>query len=290
MSWVKVDDGLYMHPKVLAAGVPAMGLWVRCLAYAAAHMTDGFVPSDAAYGVVSRRSSLPDELVRAGLWRRDDALNGWWIHDYLTYNRSRAQLVSERDAKKKAGELSAERRWKTVTPAIGPAPAPAIADSILPSRPVPSRPSLEKDGEQTKAPLTPPGGFEGAEMALPGIPPAAPKARAKSAKAALPDDWVPSARCLELLAGEGVTADAALACLPDFRDYWRSEAGRKADWDATFRQRVRWLRDRDAMPKAASESDGLTTADMLAMSKAFGGRTSFSGDEMATYFAQKRAK
>jgi len=29
---------------------------------------------------------------------------------------------------------------------------------------------------------------------------------------------------------------------------------------------------------------------MLAMSKAFGGRTSFTGDEMATYFAQKRAK
>lgn len=43
-------------------------------------------------------------------------------------------------------------------------------------------------------------------------------------------------------------------------------------------------------PSADPEPDGLTTADMLAMSKAFGGRTSFTGDEMATYFAQKRAK
>jgi hypothetical protein len=160
MSWVKVDDGLYMHPKAIAAGVPALGLWVRCLAYAAAHMTDGFVPSDAAYGVVTRRSRLPDDLVRAGLWLRDDALNGWWIHDYLVYNRSRAQLLSERDEKKKAGLATAERRWKAVAPAIAaatPSATPSATDiSIALTRgrpvPVPERKKRESAGEREPEP------------------------------------------------------------------------------------------------------------------------------------------
>ena len=136
MTWVRLDDGLYLHPKAISAGVPAMGLWVHCLAYASAKMTDGFVPSDAAYGVVSRRSRLPDDLVRAGLWVRDDALNGWWIHDYLIYNRSRQQILSEREEKRKSGLATAEKRWKPGAKAIAPATPPATAVSMLPSHPI----------------------------------------------------------------------------------------------------------------------------------------------------------
>lgn len=35
MPWFRVDDSLDTHPKAIAAGNEAMGLWVRCGAYAA---------------------------------------------------------------------------------------------------------------------------------------------------------------------------------------------------------------------------------------------------------------
>lgn len=70
----------------------------------------------------------------------------------------------------------------------------------------------------------------------------------RSTKATIPDDWNPSKRCLEILAAEGIQDGVALACLADFVDYWRSEQGLKADWDATFRGRVRYLRNNRQLP------------------------------------------
>jgi hypothetical protein len=107
MPWFVVDDNAHSHPKMIAAGNAALGLWLRCGAYAAQHLTDGIVP-----GVIAKMyGSKPQiaKLVAAGLWHErghscrhpkcaQPAPGDFFIHDYLApYNPSRAEVESKRE-------------------------------------------------------------------------------------------------------------------------------------------------------------------------------------------------
>ena len=76
-----------------------------------------------------------------------------------------------------------------------------------------------------------------------------PKTRSSRATRLL-DDWQPKESDLEALRRKlGVEP---LACVDEFRDYWRSVAGQrgtKLDWDATFRNRVRDKAELGKLPK-----------------------------------------
>lgn len=64
----------------------------------------------------------------------------------------------------------------------------------------------------------------------------------------LPEDWTPSPATLAWAAEQLPAVDPASA-LDEFRDYWRAvpgAKGRKLDWDATFRNRLRELAERRA--------------------------------------------
>lgn len=106
MPWFRLDDSFHSHPKVIAAGNEAIGLYVRCGTHAAQHLTDGFVAREtvALYG----GGDLASKLVSARLWHR--ARGGWTIHDYLKYNPSREQVERERKA---AAER--QRRYRSAT-------------------------------------------------------------------------------------------------------------------------------------------------------------------------------
>jgi hypothetical protein len=103
VPWFRLDDSFHSHPKVIAAGNEAIGLYVRSGTYAAEHLTDGFVSKDIAllYG----DETLAGALVRVKLWHR--ARGGWTIHDYLDYNPSREDVERER---KQAAERQRRRR------------------------------------------------------------------------------------------------------------------------------------------------------------------------------------
>lgn len=68
MTWFKVDDELYLHPKTMQAGNAAMGLWVRAGAYSMAKLTEGFVSIEVVRSIGSTK--LADKLVTAGLWSK----------------------------------------------------------------------------------------------------------------------------------------------------------------------------------------------------------------------------
>jgi hypothetical protein len=103
VPWFRLDDSFHSHPKIIAAGNEAIGLYVRCGTYAAQHLTDGFIPEDVAllYG----SAELADTLVSAKLWRR--ARGGWRMPDYLDYNPSKEAVDKER---KSAAERQRRRR------------------------------------------------------------------------------------------------------------------------------------------------------------------------------------
>jgi hypothetical protein len=98
MAWVKLDDGIYDHPKFLAAGPEAAWLWVSALSYASRYLTDGFVSAAQARLLASSRHAkkLADRLVEVGLW--EAAEGGYQIHDYHDYQPTAEQVRAAREA------------------------------------------------------------------------------------------------------------------------------------------------------------------------------------------------
>lgn len=164
MPWFKIDDGFHCHPKVLAAGSPAVGLYVRCGSWAAQQVSDGIVPKTVArmYGTPRMIKALID----AGLWHQKGHVcascptldaNSYAIHDFLERNPSRVDIEKERKAKSERQQKWREGKKKTQvnqgeapdvdasTDASPPRHGDAAPD---PTRPVPSPPSPEvKEGK-----------------------------------------------------------------------------------------------------------------------------------------------
>lgn len=96
MTWAKLDDEFYDHPKVLQAGLAAVGLFAVGLSYSARKLTDGFL----AFEVVARLGpgveveALATRLVEVGLW--ETTPGGYLIHDYLAFNPSGKHVKRER--------------------------------------------------------------------------------------------------------------------------------------------------------------------------------------------------
>lgn len=156
MTWFKIDDAFHCHPKVLAAGNEAIGLYVRCGSWCAQQLTDGWVPCQVAvlYGATDVDASTgrlidggvgatpAHHLIIAGLWEASDG--GFWIHDYLDFNRSRDQVLSERKHK-----TARQKRWRDrLTGQYVDASTDASVDGRVdtaPTRPDPTRSSLNRE-------------------------------------------------------------------------------------------------------------------------------------------------
>lgn len=111
MTWVKLDDGYYRHPKSRAIGRDGRALHLASMCWCAANLTDGII----------RRSDLPlllaeaevkrpvvDVLVEHRAWL--DHPDGWEVKDFLAYNRSAASVRAERDEAAERMRRNRERR------------------------------------------------------------------------------------------------------------------------------------------------------------------------------------
>lgn len=117
MPWFRIDDKAHSHPKLIKAGNAALGLWLRCGAYAAQHLTDGIVPGVVAelYGTKPQAA----KLVKAGLWHEhghncpsgcpNPTLGDYVFHDFLDDGRNTSRARHEAE-KKKARDRQAKHR------------------------------------------------------------------------------------------------------------------------------------------------------------------------------------
>lgn len=100
MTWVKLDDGFWRHPKVRRAldkpdGLAAVGLWALAQSWIGEEMTDGFVPSRQPVRLLGvDASEAAAILVEIGLWEVTEG--GWHVHDYLDYNWSKKRILADR--------------------------------------------------------------------------------------------------------------------------------------------------------------------------------------------------
>lgn len=141
MVWFKVDDTLAFHAKVMAAGNPAMGLWVRAGAWCAQMLTDGRVPTHVARSLGTARQAK--SLVEAGLWETTDG--GYVFHDWSADERqpTREQVENKREQwreKKRRQRRNAAGQFDA-SPGDAPVDSPGTPQGspTVPSRPVPSR-------------------------------------------------------------------------------------------------------------------------------------------------------
>lgn len=95
MTWVKIDDLMLEHPKILRLSSDAFRVHIAAICYSSRNLTDGHI-LDAALPGLSATNGITKELERAKVWNRERG-RGWVVHDYLVYNRSRAQVLAERE-------------------------------------------------------------------------------------------------------------------------------------------------------------------------------------------------
>lgn len=91
MTWFKVDDGFWSHPKVLNLSDEAVALWVRAGSYCCQHLTDGFVSSKILRVLGEEKAA--SELVDSGLWK--EIKTGYKFHDWAEYQET-SDAVKER--------------------------------------------------------------------------------------------------------------------------------------------------------------------------------------------------
>ena len=123
MTWVRIDDAMPEHPKVLAAGPLAFALDVAAICYSARNGTNGRIPrakvrllldlSDVRIGRAKVDPiALAEKLVECGRWHRDG--DDYVIHDFAEYNFTREETEDRalelREKRRAAGRLGGLRR------------------------------------------------------------------------------------------------------------------------------------------------------------------------------------
>jgi hypothetical protein len=214
MTWGKIDDQLAFHPKALAAGNEALGMWVRSMSYSCQMLTGGFISSEIVTAMGGTK--IAKKLVQAGLWLVADG--GYQFHDWEKYqlcaDTEKIKRERTRQARSEAGKMGANSRWND-----NPKPEP-MANNMANGMA-----NAMANEWQNDAPEPEPE-YKEVVVVKPNN-----KTRIKS-------DWKPSPVGYEYAKknAPGMNIDYELE---KFQDYHLREDSAYSDWDATWRTWVR---------------------------------------------------
>jgi hypothetical protein len=160
MAWVKLDDAILDNPKIIAAGPLGFALHVAAISWCGRNLTDGFIPKRRVPQLLDLPSlqvsettkvrvlhaltadDLATDLERIGLWH--DRGEQWEVHDFLVYNRSKEQVLTERLESRHRMRKSRSGEVPPNIPRSSPAPVPVPvpserSESLLSIAAVPAR-------------------------------------------------------------------------------------------------------------------------------------------------------
>lgn len=117
MTWVRLDDGMPLHPKILALSDGAFRLWICGLAFANRAVTDGLIPARLVPTLDHRRAWTAPQITRftaelqaAGLWSEPDPSTGAHaIHGYAEYQE---EALKESVEARREGARERKRRQR----------------------------------------------------------------------------------------------------------------------------------------------------------------------------------
>ncbi len=153
MPWGSIDDGLYDHPKLDALGkdrLAGVGLWTLCISWSNRYLTDGLVPSERIVRLGGSKA-LAEALVLAGLF--DSTTSGYFIHDFLMFNKSRQQVEEERKRTRERVALHRAHtgRSNSVTTDAVRLPVPIRTVPTVPARAEPTVDTQKMTDEEQRA-------------------------------------------------------------------------------------------------------------------------------------------
>jgi hypothetical protein len=156
VTWLRIDDQMHAHRKVIAAGNGPVGAWLRLATWSAAQLSDGHVPVAVARTMGTKRELA--KLVEVTLL--DETPDGYAVHDYLSYNPSREHVLREREKGRQRASASYERRNSSGEENLKNERSAPESSPVL-QRPVPARPDPDPyrpnpSTPQPPAPATPP--------------------------------------------------------------------------------------------------------------------------------------
>jgi hypothetical protein len=146
MPWVILDDAFPDDPRVLRAGLEALGAVAACVAYCNRALSDGFLPTPAVarlgIGKPLLRRLLAEDLltvVRDG-YRLADDVAGW-------------QPTRERVERERKAKAERQARWRKRVDASRDASTDTqVTPPVTPARPTPPRPAPKGQGAGTPSP------------------------------------------------------------------------------------------------------------------------------------------
>lgn len=134
MTWFKVDDSFYDHPKVFDAPDCAVALWTRAGCWSARNLTEGFVPASLPARLCGDPDTAVADLLRRGLWLRTSG--GYRFHDWRNYQPTAAEVADLRrkrqDAGRRGGLAKAGKQTASNSQANG---RPVGKQNAAPTRP-----------------------------------------------------------------------------------------------------------------------------------------------------------
>jgi hypothetical protein len=213
MSWVRIDDKAWSHPKLAGLSGNAVRLWLFALCWCNQQESDGRVPA-TMLRIFGASPKVAAELVAAGLW--ETAEDGWQFHDYLNYQPSREQLTAQRNATRDRVTKHRERERNAVTPPVSNAVTNAPV-TLPPTRPVPIP-------TRSEPPVGPP-----------PAAPSQPKAPRQKPRTQAPETLEPTEKHRQLASERGLNLTREVQrCL----EFHRSKGNVMADWNAAI---TTWL-------------------------------------------------
>lgn len=135
VTWFKIDDSFYDHPKIFDAPDCAVALWTRAGTWSARNLTDGFVPAGMPARLCDDHDTAVRQLMTRGLWTR--ARGGYQFHDWAEYQPSAEAVKKLRETRAEAGKRGGHAKAAKQTASKPLASASPVAyQNAAPARPV----------------------------------------------------------------------------------------------------------------------------------------------------------
>ncbi|HAT6494686.1 hypothetical protein QP976_00965 [Corynebacterium striatum] len=238
MSWFKVDDSFYDHPKFLDVPNAAIGLWAKAGAWCGKHLTDGVIPATQVKLFKGTNSQI-NALISARIWIEDRSENGakvYRFHDWNEYQPTREQKLKEREESAERQRKSRERKRAeqaqrenvTRDSHVTPSRDSHECHTRVSQRPDPTRPDPTRTSKEVPSSRDTTAKADGANKPAKKNHP-------------IPEDWMPKQSTIDKMRTERPDLNLE-AEHQNFMDYWQSITGakaRKADWDKTW---LVWMR------------------------------------------------
>lgn len=158
-----LDDGFHGHPKILRGGPIVELIQLRAIAHCNRYLTDGLIEPAVIPtllvglerleidGTPAREIDWTAHMLRVGLWDRHS--QGYVVHDFATYNRTREQVLYLRQKKQAAGRQGGQATAQKMGQARPTAPAAADAAADATKQAISQAPATASGQARLSTPL-----------------------------------------------------------------------------------------------------------------------------------------